>query len=419
MSFLIDRRQNGKNKSAVNRQRFLRRYRAQIRQSVGEKIRQRSITDTDKNESISIPSRDVGEPVFQHGPGGHQVRIYPGNRNFGTGDRIPRPPGGGGGSGRDASNQGEGMDDFVFEISQQEFLDVLFEDMTLPNLAKRQLIDSEETKPMRAGFSNTGSPANISIIRSMRNATARRIAMGAGKRNELRRCQAELKALTQDPLANPQILLDLEERIEQLRQQINRIPFLDDIDLRYHNKIREPIPRAKAVMFCLMDVSGSMDQATKDLAKRFFLLLYLFLSRHYEKTDVVFIRHHTSATEVDEHEFFSSRETGGTVVSSALVLMQEIISQRYSPSEWNIYGAQASDGDNWPEDGARCQDLLNELLPDVQYYAYIEIASGENHLWVSYQPIEDAHPGVFAMQRITGPEDIYPVLQELFRKQPA
>lgn len=417
MSFLIDRRKNGKNKSAVNRQRFLRRYRAQIRKSVGEKIRQRSITETDKNESVSIPSRDVSEPFFHHGAGGRQVRIYPGNRDFAAGDRIPRPQGGGGG--RDASNQGEGMDDFVFEISQQEFLDVLFEDMALPNLAKRQLIDSEETRPVRAGFSNTGSPANISIMRSMRNAHARRIAMSAGKRSELRKCQEELKALAVDPGASSQALREVEERIEELRHQINRVPFLNEIDLRYHNKIREPVPRAKAVMFCLMDVSGSMDQATKDLAKRFFLLLYLFLARHYEKTDVVFIRHHTSASEVDEQEFFSSRETGGTVVSSALELMREIISQRYSPSEWNIYGAQASDGDNWPEDGARCHELLGDLLPQVQYYAYIEISAGENHLWSSYLPILEAHPDIFAMRRIMGPEDIYPVLQELFRKQPA
>lgn len=419
MSFLIDRRQNGKNKSAVNRQRFLRRYRAQIRKSVGEKIRQRSITETDRNESVSIPSKDVSEPIFHHGHGGKQTRIYPGNKNFSTGDRLPRPSGGSDGSGRNASNQGEGMDDFVFEISQQEFLDVLFEDMALPNLAKRQLIDSEDTKPVRAGFSSSGSPSNISIIRSMRNAHARRIAMSAGKRNELRKCQEALKALLADPHTNAVALRELEEKIEQLRLQINRVPFLNEIDLRYHNKIREPIPRAKAVMFCLMDVSGSMDQATKDLAKRFFLLLYLFLARHYEKTDIVFIRHHTSASEVDEQEFFSSRETGGTVVSSALSLMEEIINERYSPNEWNIYGAQASDGDNWPEDGARCEQLLDQLLPVVQYYAYIEISAGENHLWMSYSPIRESHPDVFAMQRITGPQDIYPVLQELFRKQPA
>ncbi len=418
MSFLIDRRQNSKNKSAVNRQRFLRRYRAQVRKSVAEKLRQRSITESKRGESVSIPARDVSEPVFHHGTGGRSIRVYPGNKEFTAGDRIPRPPSGSG-TGRDASDQGEGMDDFVFEVSQQEFLDILFEDMELPNLVKRQLLDTENTKSVRAGFSSVGSPANLSVVRSMRTATARRIAMGANKRTELKKCQDELKLVLADAEADPAMRRVLEERIALLRQQINRIPFLDNIDLRYHNRIKEPMPRAKAVMFCLMDVSGSMDQATKDLAKRFFLLLYLFLNRHYDRTELVFIRHHTSASEVNEQEFFSSRETGGTVVSSALALMQEIITARFPPSEWNIYGAQASDGDNWPEDGTRCLDLLNELLPSLQYYAYIEIAPTEKHLWMSYQPILAAHGDVFAMQRITGPADIYPVLKDLFRKQRA
>ena len=105
-------------------------------------------------------------------------------------------------------------------------------------------------------------------------------------------------------------------------------------------------------MFCLMDVSGSMDEERKDIAKRFFILLYLFLTRNYERIEVVFIRHHTIAKEVDEDEFFHSRESGGTVVSSALKLMQEIIRERYPLTEWNIYAAQASDGDNWDDDSS-------------------------------------------------------------------
>ncbi len=119
-------------------------------------------------------------------------------------------------------------------------------------------------------------------------------------------------------------------------------------------------------MFCLMDVSGSMDEEKKNIAKRFFTLLYLFLTRTYEHIDVVFIRHHTVAEEVDEENFFHSRETGGTVVSSALKLMRKVIEQRYANGLWNIYGAQASDGDNWLEDSVLCYDLLSEqiLRPD-------------------------------------------------------
>ncbi|MEZ5528800.1 MAG: YeaH/YhbH family protein [Porticoccaceae bacterium] len=418
MSFLIDRRQSSKQKSLVNRQRFMRRYRKQIRQAVAENLRARSITNTQSGEKISIPARDLREPIFHHGRGGRVTRVFPGNEKFVSGDRFPRPQGGGGGGGGPgSSDSGEGMDDFVFQISQQEFLDALFEDMELPNLTKRQLSGVEEFKRVKAGFSREGTPSNISIIRSMRSATARRIALGASKRRELRELEEQLAALPDSEDTLP-ARKKLEERIDQLREQLARIPFLDDFDIQYHRHSKEPLPRSKAVMFCLMDVSGSMDQATKDLAKRFFILLYLFLSRNYEKTDVVFIRHHTSAKEVDEEEFFYSRETGGTVVSSALELMNTIIEARYPVSEWNIYGAQASDGDNWPEDAQRCVTQISRLLPLTQYYAYIEITDqGDKPLWETYLDIQQHHPESFAMQHIKGPEDIYPVFHELFRKQ--
>ncbi len=416
MGFLIDRRQQGKHKSAVNRQRFLKRHKAQIRRSLEDRLRQRSITDTDKGESVNISSKDTNEPSFHHGPGGRQVRIFPGNHEFTAGDKLPRPQGGGAGSGDEASDSGEGTDDFVFEISQQEFLELLFEDLELPNLIRKQLAVDREFKPRRAGFSSSGNPSNISVIRSMRSATARRIAMSAGKRKELRALQEELKTLLEEP-PFPQALVDeLEEKINHLRERINRVPFLDDIDLRYHQQVLEPVPCSKAVMFCVMDVSGSMDQATKDLAKRFFILLYLFLDRHYEKTDIVFIRHHTIASEVDEHDFFYSRESGGTVVSSALTLTQEVIDKRYPTNEWNIYVAQASDGDNWPDDSSRCLQILKQLLPKLQYFAYVEIAQRDNVLWRSYREVEAEHGDTFAMQHITGAADIYPVLRALFRK---
>ncbi|HSF82285.1 MAG TPA: YeaH/YhbH family protein, partial [Anaerolineales bacterium] len=332
MSFLIDRRQASKQKSLVNRQRFMRRYRKQIRKAVAENLRARSITNTASGEKISIPARDLREPFFHHGRGGRVTRVFPGNEKFVRGDQFPRPEAGSGGSGPGSSDSGEGMDEFVFQISQQEFLDALFEDMELPNLTKRQLSGVDEFKRVKAGFSREGTPTNISIIRSMRSATARRIALGATKRRELRELEENLAAL---PSSDETRLerRELEERIDQLREQLARIPFLDDFDIQYHRHSKEPVPHSKAVMFCLMDVSGSMDQATKDLAKRFFILLYLFLSRNYEKTDVVFIRHHTSAKEVDEEEFFYSRETGGTIVSSALKLMRRIMRERYPASE--------------------------------------------------------------------------------------
>ena len=420
MGFLIDRRDNPKQKSAVNRQRFLRRYRSQIQKAVAENLRGRNITEQDKGEKISIPTRDTNEPIFHHGRGGKVTHVIPGNEEYTAGDRIARPPGGGGGGGGGkASNQGEGMDEFVFQISQQEFLDVLFDDMELPNLTKRQLSGLEEFKRVKGGFSSDGTPSNLSVIRSMRSATARRIALGASRRRQLRELEAELEQIPEDE-DNAPLRLELEERIQGLRDALGRIPFLDDVDIRYHRHNKEPVPHSKAVMFCLMDVSGSMDQATKDLAKRFYILLYLFLSRNYDKTEVVFIRHHTSAKEVDEDEFFHSRETGGTVVSSALELMKSIVEARYPVNEWNVYGAQASDGDNWPDDARRCLEIINQLLPLCQYYAYVEITdAGDKPLWQTYAHLTQAWPDSFAMQHITGAQDIYPVFHELFRKQSA
>jgi len=423
MSYVIDRRLNGKNKSTVNRQRFLRRYKAHIKKAVEEAVGRRSITDIEHGEQISIPGRDIDEPIFHHGPGGRQTRVFPGNREFSTGDRIARPKGGGGGGGggSQAGNSGEGEDDFVFQITQEEFLDFMFEDLALPNLIKRHLTGTDTFRTVRAGISQQGNPSRINIVRSMRSAHARRIALSGGSRARLREAVKELELLHQQ---QPDNLLDikaLEEEIEQLRARIDRVPFLDTFDLRYNLLVKQPDPSSRAVMFCLMDVSGSMTQATKDIAKRFYILLYLFLQRNYERIEVVFIRHHTSAKEVDEEEFFYSRETGGTIVSSALRMMQQIIADRYSPAEWNIYCAQASDGDNWNDDSPICRELLvRQLMPAMQYYCYVEITPREHQaLWYEYEQVAEHFPDSFAQQQIVDAGDIYPVFRKLFQKRMA
>lgn len=424
MSYIIDRRLNAKNKSAVNRQRFLRRYRQQIQKAVSDAVNERSITDIDKGGKISIPARDISEPIIHHGQGGHNERVLPGNKHFSEGDKIARPQSGEGqGSGGKASDSGEGMDDFSFTLSQEEFLDFMFDGLELPNLVKRQLSGLEEFKTVRGGIANEGQPGRINIVRSLRSANMRRLALTGGKRRQLQVLQAELDELEKLPEAKRDLVRrkELLEAIAKIERSISKVPWLDTFDLKYNLMIKQPVPRSKAVMFCIMDVSGSMDQATKDIAKRFFILLYLFLQRNYEKTEIVFIRHHTSAKEVDEDEFFHSRETGGTVVSSALRLMQEIIQDRYSPEQWNIYGAQASDGDNWGEDSDVCRDILiDELLPNCQYFSYIEITNNEHQaLWNVYETIHDQYPDSFALQHIRGVGDIYPVFRELFHKKVA
>lgn len=420
MSYVIDRRLNGKNKSTVNRQRFLQRYRGHIKKALEEAVSRRSITDMEHGEQISIPGRDIDEPVLHHGRGGRQTIVHPGNKDFVAGERIPRPQGGGGGGGAGkASNSGEGMDDFVFQITQEEFLDFMFEDLELPNLVKRHITGADTFKTVRAGISSEGNPSRINIVRTLRSAHARRIALSGSSRASLREAKVELERLKREEPDNFSDIKTLEQEIERLSARINRVPFLDTFDLKYNLLVKYPNPSSKAVMFCLMDVSGSMTQATKDVAKRFFILLYLFLKRNYDKIDVVFIRHHTSAKEVDEEEFFYSRETGGTIVSSALKMMQEIMAERYPANEWNIYAAQASDGDNWNDDSPLCRDILvNQIMPQMQYFTYVEITPREHQaLWYEYNQVAEAFPESFAQQQLVSAADIYPVFRELFQRR--
>ena len=420
---IIDRRLSGKNKSIGNRERFLRRYREQIGEAVRRAVSGRGIRDLEQGEDITLPKRDVSEPVFGHGQGGDREYVHPGNREYVKGDRIERPQGGGAGSGSGSqAGDGEGgEDDFVFRLTKEEFMRVFFEDLALPHLIRTQLAEVPEWKSHRAGFTSDGTPSNLHVVRSMRGALARRIALGGDSRREIRDLEAQLLRLQRSPRVADALvqreIREIEAKLEELRGKAKHVPFLDPIDLRYRNRVKVPVPSAKAVMFCLMDVSGSMDEARKDMSKRFFMLLYLFLTKHYEKIDLVFIRHHTQAAEVSEEEFFHATETGGTVVSSALTLMLDIIRARYPSTDWNIYGAQASDGDNWHQDSGRCRELLaDHLLPLVRYYAYVQVAEAEQNMWEEYTQLLESHKN-FAMRKVSDAQDIYPVFRELFKKE--
>ena len=418
---IVDRRFDSKNKSSVNRSRFIRRFKGQIRKAVAEAINKRGLKDLDEGEKIGIPGKDIDEPQFEHGRGGVWDGVRPGNDRFNAGDQVERPKGGGGGGGGkgQASNEGESLDDFVFTLTKDEFLDIFFDEMALPNLVKQQLAQIEQYKRTRAGFVQSGVPTNVNLTRTMRGAAGRRMAVGGPYLSQLRTLEKKLAELRETlPEDDPEVE-QVRRDIAKLRAKIEAIPFIDTFDLRYNNRVKTPKPSTQAVMFCLLDVSGSMDEGRKNIAKRFFMLLYLFLNRNYEHIEVVFIRHHTVASEVSEDDFFTSRESGGTVVSSALALMHEVIAARYPSGLWNIYGAQASDGDNWHDDSPRCRELLETKILDLtQYFAYIEITDGPpQNLWEEYEKLQAARAGRFAMQRISTPADIYPVFRELFKRR--
>jgi uncharacterized sporulation protein YeaH/YhbH (DUF444 family) len=369
-----------------------------------------------------VPAKDISEPHFRHGQGGDWEVVHPGNKEFIAGDRIPRPSGGGGGGGGREPGSGDSVDDFAFSLSRDEFLNIFFEDLELPNLMRTALAEAEQKKLVRAGYVKEGTPSNLSVPRTMKTALARRIAIGKPLEHELEMLRAELVVALREGRPQSQIV-PLEARVAELEGRLRRLPFLDDVDLRYRHRVAVPAPTARAVMFCLMDVSASMDERKKDLAKRFYTLLYLFLTRKYERVDLVFIRHTDEAEEVDEDTFFYDRRSGGTVVLSALELMKTICEARYPTSEWNIYAAQASDGDAFGADAGKSARFLREaLLPITRYFAYIEVPEEDDarrsSLWVEYQELEEACPN-FAMTRVSHAREIYPVFRDLFQKETA
>ena len=424
---IIDRRLNPGGKSFANRQRFLRRARAQVRKAVREASSSRSIKDAGKGGEVSIPAGGVHEPhLHRSGQGGVRDYVLPGNKKYVQGDSIARPPQGGG-KGSKAGDSGEGEDEFRFALSDEEYLDLYLEDLELPDLAKRQVSGAKSLQWRQAGYSVSGPPSRISVPRTLRHSMSRRIALKRPKKEEITALREQIEKLEREGGQFDE-LVKLRKELEQVILRSKRIPYIDPVDVRYRRLESNPKPIAKAVMFCLMDVSGSMNEHMKDLAKRFYSLLYLFLNRRYEYVDLVFIRHTHEASEVDEQTFFYSRETGGTVVSTALFKMSEIIRDRYPIDQWNIYAAQASDGDNTSSDNAVVLGQLRDvILPICQYYAYVEVGmddeddhpgAGEpsTNLWRAYRRVSVDAP--FAMRKVKHRRDIYPVFRELFARRP-
>ncbi len=417
MSNIVDRRKNAKGKSINNRQKFLKRVEDQIKKAIPDIINQESIKDSTGEGKVKVPIRGIKEPNFRHDPhSGKKQIVRPGNKQFNEGDKVAKPEGSGSGAGQGkGSNSPEVTeDDFVVILSRDEFLKYFFEDLELPNMIKKYMASTVDFRQQRAGFTKNSIPSRLNIVNSFQQSLARQISIRGVYDQKIKKLKLELEA-TEDAEAKAQ----LEEEITRLERLRLTVPFFDDVDLRYNHFERVPQPVTSAVMFCIMDVSASMGYHEKDIAKRFFTLLYLFLSKQYERVELVFIRHHTEAKEVGEEEFFNSRESGGTVVAPSLRLMKKIATERYSESQWNIYCCQASDGDVWSNgDAIDCGQLLkNEILPTVQYMAYIEIKNRglEGYLWHAYKKLRSQEN--FSMRNINDISQIWPVFRALFKKK--
>ena len=417
---ILDRRVNASGKSLENRQRFLRRAKALVQWAVRESSRTRDISDILEGGEVSIPAGGLDEPRFRHGPGGIHDHVLPGNRKFVEGDIIPRRNESSGGSSREGG-EGDGADAFRFVLTREEFLDLFMDDLELPDMAKHQLADVEHEGLRRAGYAVSGSPVNIAVARTMRLAMARRMALRRPTSRTFKELEDEIAACG---VEERRAVLVAE--LEAVAAKMRRIPYVDPIDIRYRRFESLPKPAAQAVMFCLMDVSGSMSEHMKDLAKRFYMLLYIFLTRCYRNVDIVFVRHTDRAEEVDEETFFRSPATGGNVVSSALEAMRRIVKERYNPQDWNIYAAQASDGDNAYGDGEVTAQLLRDaILPIAQYFAYLEVGEANrsdnmswsgSSLWRTYESLRsEGRP--LSMRKVSTRSEIFPVFRELFQRR--
>lgn len=417
---IIDRRSNPKGKNLPNRQRFLKKVRKSLRDQIRGAMGKRKITDS-SGQDVSVPVDGITEPNFDYDRGsGGWDRILPGNKDFVVGDRIKKPDGGGGkGGGNQAGNGGGGEDDFRFTITKDEYLDMVFEDLELPDMVKKSEKAAVAFQRTRAGFKTDGNPSQMDLVRSLKNSLGRRLAL----RKPVERKIEEVESLLEENPDDAELLAEL----ERLGNKRISIPWVDQMDLRFRRWEQKPIPNSQAVMFCLMDVSGSMGDREKEIAKRFYLLLYLFLQRKYEKVQVVFVRHTEEAEEVDEDTFFYDQESGGTVVSSGLRLVNNIINERYPLDAWNIYVVQASDGDNYSGDNDDSRELLEEILPKVQYYVYAEVrdlSSFQNSMYDTrktgvWNIMEELvwHYEQLAMVQISNVDRVVPIFRQVFARE--
>lgn len=426
---IIDARRNPKGKSLGNERRYLKKHKEAMREAVRRRVVEGGLKTlgASGNKRLRMKVRGTEEPSIHHDPeSGVNDRVFPGNKKYAPGDRIPRPDGGG--DGREGSPDGEGEDDFYFELSNEEFQEIVFEGLEIPNMVKRFLLGEDEFVLRNAGYAVDGPPNRMDPEQTLRRAIPRRIAFRLPYKRrkeeiekEIQQIEEELRnGVSADPNLARARVKALREELVVVERKMQSVPFLDKPDLRYRRSEREPIPVTQAVMFCMMDVSGSMEEWHKEMAKRFFLLMYLFLRRKYDRVEVVFIRHTQDAKEVGEEEFFHGRESGGTIVSSALLLMKKIVDDRFPLDQWNVYGCHSSDGEDWSSDLPEVERCLSEdIMPITQYYAYVEVrkSGGDmSELWGAIGGLMQQFPHL-AMAHISDARDIYPVFRKLFEKE--
>lgn len=376
---IIDRRQTGTNKSAENRKRFLAKHKKAIRDKLTNDTSRSAgdfdSPDGDKNTRVRISGSDsTDEPSFNNDNStGSVERVHAGNKVFNDKQVFSQPK-----NGDDEDEPGhdgeDGEHDMLFELTEAEFKEIMFQDLELPHCIKKSL-DNPEIQFKRAGYSKQGAASKLSLIRSAREGVMRRIALRGGFNIEIEELTEKLNKLKKSEKTE---IAELQAQINKLEERKSTIPFLEELDLRYFAMSEVRLPKPSATIFFLLDVSGSMDADMRGLSKRFFYLLFMFLRTVYDNVKVRFIIHTTEAEEVDETNFFYEFKSGGTTVTPAYELINDIITKEINLETENVYICQASDGDVDNKDGiAATEMLINTLLPKIQHFFYVEPSAGK------------------------------------------
>lgn len=392
----------GKDRSAEDRRRHRELVEESIKKNIGNIIAEESIIGQSGSKKIKIPIKGIKEFQFIYGKNIHGAGSGDGTEK--RGDILGESKDGDKSSGKGGAGDQEGEDIFETEITIEELINYLFDDLDLPDVDRRKLSELETDSGRRTlGYKKKGIPPRLAKRRSVVEKIKRKQAY-LRNQEECRREDGGGRPGDQDP--------------EEFSGDTNeRFPFMED-DLRYH-RIKETRKKEfNAVVICIMDVSGSMDQTKKYMARSFYFLLYRFLRLKYSNVEVVFVAHTTVAKEVGELEFFHKGESGGTYISSGYEKALEIIESRYSPVNWNIYAFHCSDGDNWTEDNKKAIELARRLCEVCNLFGYGEIAPG---YYVSGSTIKTefqkhVKSERFAIVTISKKEDVLAGLKKLLNK---
>ena len=432
----VDRRKTGRGKSLPNRQRLLRRIQDAIREAKPKDIDAGGVKGMGNSGGQANPvkvTRDsLHEPSFHYasGTGNHDIVLI-GNDQWERGDEFPLDDGSGQGGGNGAGQGEDGEDDFVINISRDEFFNVFFEECELPDMQDTHEREIPELMPKHAGFQKEGNPAQLNVIRSYKNALPRKRALTVESREELEALEAEYQNLAvelaegtvpSEPVHERMSAIEL--RIEELRAKIAGIPFFEKLDLRYTKKEKVLVKSADAVFIMIMDISGSMDEDKKRMSRKFFSLQYAFIKKKYPQTDLVFIAHTDKPIEMTEDEFFTTRVSGGTTVSPAYEMAHDIIKARYDASNTNIYLSQASDGDNFDHDNANIIPALEDsgLLAKLRHASYAQVGQswgagyGAVTLWSVLQSVANSNKK-FSMVKITDDSEVFEAFHKIYKKK--